>query len=59
MSTGELAVGTTGTSGKVFIQATGSTKPCVYSLASNTSYTGVIHRIRCATAASSSFYLYL
>ena len=54
--TGEFAVGATGTSGKVFIQATGSTKPCVYSLASNTSYTGVIHRIRCATAASSSFF---
>jgi len=56
MSTGELAVGTSGTSGKVFIEATGSTKPCVFSLASNTSYTGVIHRLRSATSASASYY---
>jgi hypothetical protein len=56
MSTGELCVGTSGTSGKVFIEATGSTKPCVFSLASNTSYTGVIHRMRCATASGSGFF---
>lgn len=55
-STGEFAVGTTGTSGMVFVQSTGSSKPTVYSLASNTSFTGVMHRIRCATAASSSFF---
>ena len=55
-STGELCVGTTGTSGKIFIDATGSSKPCVFSLASNTSYSGVIHRLRCATSASAAFY---
>ena len=49
-------VGTTGTSGKIFIEATGSTKPCIFSLASNTRYTGVLHRIRCATASGSSFF---
>ena len=56
MSTGELAVGTSGVSGKVFIEATGSSKPCVFSLASNTSYSGVIHRLRCATASGSGFF---
>ena len=56
MSTGELAIGTTGTSGKVLINATGSSKPCVFSLASNTSYSGVIHRLRCATASGSGFF---
>ena len=56
MSTGELAIGTTGTSAKILTEATGSSKPCVFSIASNTSYSGVIHRLRCATSASSGFF---
>ena len=55
-ASGEVGIGTTGTSGMVFVQSTSSTKPCVFSLASNTGYSGVLHRIRCATASGSGFF---
>jgi len=55
-ATGELCVGTTGTSGMVFIQSTGSSKPAIFSNASNASYTGVEHRIRATRSGASAYF---
>ncbi len=55
---GNLAVGTTGDSGKLFVNQTGTSSSVSFIYANNTSYTGVAHRTRCKRTASSSYYLY-
>ena len=55
---GNLLVGATGDSGKLFVNQQSTSSATVYSYANNASYSGVATRTRCRRTASSSYYLY-
>ena len=58
LSDGDVAIGSTSASGKLFVNQTSSASVASYTYANNGAYTGVSHRNRCSRTGSSGYYLY-
>lgn len=57
-SAGNLAVGATGDSGKLFVNQTSASAVATYCYANNAAYTNVSHRNTCVRTGSSGYYFY-